>query len=61
LPLAIAALQSGKMRDDTDYHLHLESECQYLAAQKKESDEDKVACEYIHRLLKHKEAQCVRA
>jgi len=32
LPIAIAALQSGKAREDTDYHQHLETEQQYLAA-----------------------------
>ena len=60
LPLAIAALQSGKMHDDTDYYQHLEAEHQYLGVRKKESDKDKVACEYIHCLLKYKEAQCIQ-
>ena len=57
LPIAIAALQSGKAREDTDYHQHLETEQQYLAARWKESDDDAEACDYVERLIKYHEAR----
>ena len=57
LPIAIAALQSGKAREDTDYHQHLETERQYLAARRKESDDDAEACDYVERLIKYQAAR----
>jgi len=53
------ALQSGKMPEDTDYSQHIETERQYLAARRKESNEDAEACDYVSRLIKYQAARLV--
>jgi hypothetical protein len=57
LPVAIAALQSGKSAAEMDYHQHIKMEREYLASRKLEPEEDAVACEYISLLQKYEAAQ----
>jgi hypothetical protein len=60
LPSAIAALQSGKSKGQTDYHQHIAFVREYLAACKSESAEDVLACEYITLLQNYDTAQYVQ-
>ncbi|KAI0055191.1 hypothetical protein BV25DRAFT_1930474 [Artomyces pyxidatus] len=59
LPLSIAALQSGKCAEDTDYHAHLQAEREFLLSRKKESKEDVFAAEYVDLLQKYHMARYV--
>jgi hypothetical protein len=56
MPLAIAALESGKTPEECDYSRHLETEPAYLASCKKEPEADIIACKYISLLEVYQES-----
>lgn len=61
MPVAIAALESGKSPEECDYAAHLNTECAYLASRKKEPEADVIACRYIELLVVYSEAMYIRS
>jgi len=59
MPIAIAALESGKAPEECDYPAHLNTERAYLASRKKEPEADITACKYIELLMVYDEATCI--
>lgn len=59
MPVAIAALESGKTPEECNYTAHLNTERAYLASRKKEPETDIIACKYIELLLVYEEATYV--
>jgi hypothetical protein len=59
MPVAIAALESGKAPEECDYPAHLNTERAYLASHKKEPEADITACKYIELLMVYDEATCI--
>ena len=59
MPVAIAALESGKSPEECDYAVHLNTECAYLASRKKEPEADVIACRYIELLVVYSEAMYI--
>ena len=59
MPVAITALELGKLPKECDYTAHLNTECAYLASCKKEPEADIIACKYIELLVVYDKATYV--
>jgi len=59
MPIAIAALESGKAPEECDYPVYLNTERAYLASCKKEPEADITECKYIKRLMVYDKAMYI--